>query len=123
MTMLNTFRALAVAAGIFGATAAHADTYEDVWIAVNNHSDEFAISQIYVSPVEELDSWGPNLISGYELLPGEVTEVVPVIDVGGCNFDVLLVFDDGYEMALPEVDLCEVTDIATDGYEYITYSI
>ncbi len=128
MTLLHTVRTLTVAATlagsvVFAALPASAEAYDDIWVVVNNHSDEFAVSEIYVSPVEELDSWGPNLIGSTELLPGEATEVVPAIDFGGCSFDVLLVFEDGYEMTLPEVDLCEVTDIATDGYEYITYSI
>jgi hypothetical protein len=127
MTLFHGTRTLTVAAviagsALFGAFAASAETHGDMWVVVNNHSSEF-VSEIYVSPTEETETWGPNLIGESELGPGEFTEVVPAIDFGGCHFDVLLVFDDGYEMTLPEVDLCEFTNIATDGYEYITYSI
>ena len=126
MSMINTFRTLVAAsvvasAAVFGANAASAD---DVgrWVYVNNYSDELAIDSIFIAHVDD-PYWGVDLIRGFDVAPGENIDVEPTYVEGYCRFDVLLVFEDGYEMTLPEVDLCTVTDIDTDGYDYELYSI
>lgn len=117
MTFINALRATAAAAILAVATinTAAADDLAR-WVYINNVSDEFAIEAVYVSHVDD-NYWGPNLIAGYDLLPGDYTEVEPIVDQGYCRFDVLLVLDDGYEQVLQGVNLCEATDIYTDGYD------
>lgn len=118
MTFTTTIRALATAAAVAVATMTSASA-DDLarWVYVNNVSDEFAIEAIHISHVDD-NMWGPDLIAGYGLEPGEYAQVEPIVDAGYCRFDVLLVMDDGYEMVLPDVNLCEATDIYTDGYDY-----
>jgi hypothetical protein len=121
MTIANTIRAFVaaatvVAATVAGAAAASADDFQR-WVYINNIGNEYAIEAVHVSHVDDL-TWGPNLINGYDIFPGEYVEVTPITDDGYCSFDVLLVLDDGYEMVLPGVNLCEATDIYTDGYDY-----
>ena len=132
MSMIANIRTFAVAATaasamIFAAAAASAhqsaEAFEELPVYVSNDGGEFAIEEIYMSPVEETETWGPNLISAFDVFPGEYTEVVPVLDYGGCDFDVLLVFEDGYEMTIDNVDFCEIVEIATDGHSYGLYSI
>ena len=128
MSMIATIRTFAVAATaasamIFAAATASANEFEALPVFVSNDGDEFAIEEIYFAPVEETETWGPNLLSAFDVFPGEYAEVVPVLDYGGCDFDVLLVFEDGYEMTIDNVDFCEIVEIATDGYSYGLYSI
>ena len=125
MSMIHTIRTLVAAATVasatfFAANAASADSFER-WVYVTNES-EWAIEAIHIANVDD-PRWGPNLIRGYEIFPGEYTEVEPLREEGYCRFDVLMVFDDGYEMTLPGVNLCEATDIFTDGYDYDVYYI
>lgn len=117
MTILNAIRTFAAAAvvAVVSTASASADNFAR-WVYINNVGDEFAISEVHVSHVDN-PYWGPNLLS-YQVSPGDYAEVEPIVDDGYCRFDVLLVMDDGYEMVLEGVNLCEATDIYTDGYDY-----
>jgi hypothetical protein len=72
----------------------------DASLHVQNSSD-FAIVEIHVTSVGST-TWGPNLISGDILAPGETLTV----DVSCGTYDALLVDEDGVDCQLHSVDLC-----------------
>ena len=67
---------------------------------VHNQSD-FAITEIRVTSVGS-STWGPNLISGDVLLPGESLTV----DVNCDLYDALLVDETGVQCTVHDIDLC-----------------
>lgn len=69
-------------------------------LRVRNESD-FAITEIRVTSVGST-TWGPNLISGDILAPGETLSV----DVSCDNYDALLTDESGAECTVHNVDLC-----------------
>ena len=69
-------------------------------LQVHNESD-FAIVEIRVTSVGST-TWGPNLISGDILAPGESLTV----DVTCDHYDALLVDESGVDCQLHSVDLC-----------------
>lgn len=72
----------------------------DATLRVQNNSD-FAITEIHVTSVGS-STWGPNLISGDILAPGETLR----LDVTCDTYDALLVDEDGVDCELHGVDLC-----------------
>ena len=72
----------------------------DASLLVINESD-FAIVELYLTEVNNPD-WGPNLLAGDVLLPGEDLLLgVP------CDFyDALLVDEDGVDCEIRGIDLC-----------------
>jgi len=72
----------------------------DGTLTVDNRSDYY-IYQLYVAPVGTT-SWGPNLLGGDFLAPGEVIHV----DVQCDNYDARLVDDTGAECRVYNLDLC-----------------
>ena len=85
---------LAVAAGCGGSSTV------DATLRVENRSD-FAIVEIRVTSVGST-TWGPNLIAGDVLLPGE--SVTLGVDCG--FFDARLIDEDGVDCELHDLDLC-----------------
>lgn len=72
----------------------------DATLRVDNQSD-FAITQLYLTDVGNPD-WGPDLLHGDVLLPGE--QLVLGVD---CDFyDALLIDEDGVECEISDLDLC-----------------
>jgi hypothetical protein len=82
-----------------GAVAAGCDD-ADATLSVENRSD-YAIIEIHVTPVGKA-SWGPNLIDGDVLRPGE--SVVLGADCG--TYDALLVDEAGVDCQIHDIDLC-----------------
>jgi hypothetical protein len=69
-------------------------------LRVRNDSD-FAITEIRVTSVGS-STWGPNLISGDILAPGESLTV----DVSCDSYDALLTDESGAQCTIHDVDLC-----------------
>jgi hypothetical protein len=90
--------ACAVATGCGGGGSTTIITSSD--IEVVNNSD-FAIVELYITEVDNPD-FGPNLLAGDALLPGEDALISLDCDV----FDVLLIDDDGVDCQLFDVDTC-----------------
>ena len=72
----------------------------DSSILVENRSD-FEIHELYVTPVAS-SSWGPNLVNGDALYPGDSMWVG--LDCG--TFDALIIDETGAECEVNDVDLC-----------------
>jgi hypothetical protein len=72
----------------------------DSSLLVSNESD-FAIIEIYLTDIGDPD-WGPNLLRGDVLLPGE--ELLLGVDCG--FYDALLVDEDDVECEVLDLDLC-----------------
>ena len=72
----------------------------DASLHVRNASD-FSITEIRVTSVGS-SSWGPNLLNGDILAPGETL----TIDVTCGTYDALLVDESGVDCQLHGVDLC-----------------
>lgn len=72
----------------------------DSSIVVENRSD-FEIDEMYVTDVAS-STWGPNLLHGDVLLPGESMYVG--LDCG--TYDAMLVDETGATCEIPAVDLC-----------------
>ena len=69
-------------------------------LTVTNQSD-FTITEMHVTPVAN-PSWGPNLLAGDVLLPGEQATVSTTCD----TFDVMLVDEQGVSCEIDSIDLC-----------------
>ena len=76
------------------------DTDPGASLAVVNDSD-FVIEEIYLTDVGS-PTWGPNLLRGDVLFPGE--EVL--LGVGCDYYDALVVDEDGVECEINDIDLC-----------------
>jgi hypothetical protein len=82
------------------AVAAGCSNSADASLTVKNHSD-FAIVELRVTPVGN-PSWGPNLLAGDTLEPGE-----SLVLAAECNtYDALLVDESGVDCQVNDVDLC-----------------
>lgn len=91
--LLPTALALALA-------AAAGCTTSDASLRVVNDSD-FTITEIYLTP-DVSESWGPNLLRGDVLLPGE--SLTLGVDCG--FYDAMLVDQDNVACELDDLDLC-----------------
>jgi len=69
-------------------------------LTITNQSD-FTITEMHVTPTTSV-SWGPNLLGGDVLLPGEQTTVSTSCD----TFDVMLVDSTGVSCEIDNIDLC-----------------
>ena len=81
-------------------TAAAACTSSSGTLHITNNSD-FAIVEMHVTPVDS-SSWGPNLLGGDTLNPGEDMNV----NTSCGTFDVMLVDESGVDCELHNIDLC-----------------
>jgi hypothetical protein len=69
-------------------------------ITITNQSD-FTIVEMHVTETTNI-SWGPNLLAGDVLLPGESATISTSCD----NFDVMLVDNSGATCEIDNIDLC-----------------
>jgi len=82
------------------ACAATGCVTSDSSLLVSNRSD-FEIHEMYVTPIES-PSWGPNLLHGDILFPGESTYVG--LDCG--TYDAMLIDETGAVCEVSTLDLC-----------------
>ncbi|MFM6631264.1 MAG: hypothetical protein ACKPJP_12040 [Microcystis panniformis] len=75
---------------------------------LHNHT-RYTIVRIQVSDSRNTN-WGPNLIPGDNLRPGEDTNINFNGPVNWCLFDIKAVFSDGDYGEKYEVNLCQITD-------------
>jgi hypothetical protein len=75
------------------------DDVDAALIVVNN--SDFVIDEVHLTEIDNPD-WGPNLLNGDVLLPGE--ELALGVDCG--TFDALLVNEEGVACELHGVNLC-----------------
>lgn len=90
----------AVLGAVVVATGCTASSSPDSTLRVQNRSD-FWITEIRVTPVGS-SSWGPNLLDGDGLAPGE--SLVLGVDCG--TYDALLVDEQGVDCQINDIDLC-----------------
>lgn len=76
------------------------DFIEDASLLVINESD-YVIEEIYLTEVDNPD-WGPNLLRGDVLLPGEEL----LLGVRCDFYDALLIDEEGVECEILGIDLC-----------------
>ena len=99
--------ALAAALLLVGAmsTAAFADKRD---FTLNNNSD-YVLAHAYVSPSTDA-SWGDDILGKDVLNPGESWDVAfDRGDANTCIWDVKAVTKEGYEVTLPQLDLCRIS--------------
>lgn len=94
--MRNVLLGLAVSLSLAACTTSSSDAS----LSVDNQSD-FQITEIYLTDVGS-SSWGPNLISGDTLNPGETLR----LDVGCSTYDAMLVDETGVTCEVNDLDLC-----------------
>jgi hypothetical protein len=99
MQNLRVLACVTVALGSI-AVAGCGDSGSNASLRVRNQSD-FAITEIRVTSVGST-TWGPNLIGGDILAPGEVLTV----DVSCDTYDALLTDESGAQCTIHDVDLC-----------------
>jgi hypothetical protein len=73
---------------------------EDSTLTIDNQSD-YALHSLYVAPIDAID-WGPDLLGGDVLLPGEYMTVGLDCD----TYDVLISDELGATCELNSLDLC-----------------
>lgn len=105
MRLLPSFAlALAVGSGCVVTTDGYDDDfYDDTYdssLLVSNHSD-FEIHEMYVTEIDN-PSWGPNLLRGSILFPGDSIELA--IDCG--VYDAMLIDETGADCEVTGVELC-----------------
>ncbi len=118
---MNLFRTMAAAFVVAGSLAAagSASAYER-WVDIHNIGDSNIVG-VRISDIGRND-WGYNLLNG--VIPANgVGEVEPYRNRGYCRFDVQVTYADGSAWDIYDVNLCEATDIVTDGPSYEVYSI
>lgn len=108
----TTIAALTVSAGLVAANAASAF---ERWINVHNVANVDLV-EVRISDIDN-NSWGPDLVGGY-IPSGWVDTLDPMNTRGYCRFDILLGYSDGSTAEIYDVNLCEATDLHTDGYTY-----
>src|SRR2546425_4427500 len=88
-------------------TAALADKRD---FNLNNNSD-YVISHAYVSSSTDPD-WGDDILGKDVLNPGEVWQVgFDRGDDSTCVWDVKVVTQEGFELKMPQINLCSVSDV------------
>ena len=88
-------------------TAALADKRD---FNLNNDSD-YVISHAYVSASTDPD-WGDDILGKDVLNPGEVWQVgFDRGDDSTCVWDVKVVTQEGFELKIPQINLCSASDV------------
>lgn len=83
-----------------GSGCVTSDDSSDATLRVTNNSD-FAIEEIYVTPVDNPD-WGPNRLGGDVLLPDESLTLGVRCDF----YDAKLIDESGVDCIVRDLDLC-----------------
>jgi hypothetical protein len=88
-------------------TAALADKRD---FNLNNNSD-YVIGHAYVSASSDPE-WGDDILGKDVLGPGEAWQIgFDRGDANTCVWDVKVVTMEGFEVKIPEIDLCTITDV------------
>jgi len=97
------FLAILLVAGAVALPACTIDDDDpgDSTLTVVNESD-FVIEQVYITDVNA-SGWGPNLLTGDVLFPGES---MVIYDIACDVYDALIVDETGLECELLGIDLC-----------------
>ncbi len=97
------------------------DGYER-WVDIVNMSD-LAIEQVRISNIDE-DYYGPDLLRNTVIYGYDEARVEPRRPDGYCRFDALITYEDGTQVQVWNVNLCEATTIRVDdnGYTDVWYS-
>ena len=105
MQNLRIFACLAATLGAMAVAACSTDTGDDGAGRLNVHNQsDFAITEIRVTSVGS-STWGPNLIFGDTLEPGDSLTIGVTCD----TYDAKLVDETGAECTVPDIDLCFTT--------------
>jgi hypothetical protein len=81
------------------------------WVDIVNHADQ----PIYYVQISDIDDpyYGPDILGPETIIEAHTAyRVEPPAHNGYCRFDILLTYQDGSEIAIHDVNLCEATDIA-----------
>jgi hypothetical protein len=88
-------------------TAAFADKRD---FTLNNNSD-YVLEHAYVSPTTDQD-WGDDILGKDVLNPGESWDVsFDRGDANTCMWDFKAVTQEGFEVKLPQLDLCSISNV------------
>lgn len=98
--MLNRMLAPALAACLSFSAAGCIITTDDATLTISNESD-YVVEEIYLTDTGS-SSWGPNLLRGDALFPGESFTLGVACDF----YDALIVDDDGVQCEVLDLDLC-----------------
>lgn len=109
---------LAAAAMLMSLAAGEAGALER-WFWIVNESDS-RIEYAYATDIDR-SGWGRDLIPHATVDPGYRIRVEPWNSRGYCRFDVKLVFANGGEQVINDVNLCEATEVVTYGWTRGTY--
>lgn len=93
-----------------GAGEGDVDDGQQRWIDIVNRADQ----PIYYVQISNIDDpyYGPDLLGPHTIIDAHAElRVEPRGHGGYCRFDVLLTYQDGTEVAISDVNLCEATDI------------
>ena len=108
----NALVASTLVAGL--ATASSAFAF-DRTVDISNVSNSTIVG-VQISDIGRGD-WGYNLLNN--VVPaGYVVEIAPDVTRGYCRFDVQLTYANGDVWDIYDVNLCDATDIVTDGPNY-----
>ncbi len=89
-------------------------------VDISNVSNSTIVG-VQISDIGRND-WGRNLLSG--VVPANyVVEIAPPVTRGYCRFDIQLTYANGDVWDIYDVNLCDATDIVTDGPSYQVYYI
>lgn len=81
----------------------------ETWVYVNNEGD-LAILSVRISHIET--TWpGPDLLGAAVIPAGSFAKVQPQDPQGYCRFDVEITYENGQEVTLWDLNLCELVDI------------
>jgi hypothetical protein len=81
------------------------------WVDIVNHADQ-AIYYVRISNIDD-PYYGEDVLGADTIIePHTAFRVEPPAHNGYCRFDILLTYQDGTELAVRDVNLCEATDIA-----------
>jgi hypothetical protein len=102
MQNLRIFACVVAVLGSMAVAGCSGDGGNDGAGRLNVHNDsDFAITEIRVTSVGNT-TWGPNLISGDILAPGESLTVAVNCDL----YDALLIDETGVQCTVHDIDLC-----------------
>lgn len=120
--MITKFGIVLAAGSLLGSMQAHADGYQR-WIEVVNRGNA-AIEAVYITTIDERDGhrWG-NVLGGYLIHPGYSRVVEPNYHGGYCRFDIMVTYENGSEVPVWNINLCEAVevDVSDIGYTQVGY--
>jgi hypothetical protein len=109
--------ALVVAAALFSVSSASA---LERWVHIGN-TGSTEIFEVYIKHIDS-NRWGPDLLGSDYIDVGDSMTVDPLRTQGYCRFDIKLVFADGSETFAWDENLCEITDLYADEWDYEVFA-